>query len=209
MAECFGSSELKSRKFYAAILAEFLGTMFLVICACGSALAPAKNGCGAGGGTTVQIALGFGFSVATMVWATAHVSGGHINPAVSFGFLVARKISILRFLLYVVAQALGAVVGAALLDGLVDISGKLGTSELTNTNAGQGFGIELLITFVLVFTVFSAVDSGRSDTGGSVPLTIGISIAMCHLWAVSLSTMYRSVVHTTELNVKVRSKHQS
>ena len=185
MADCIGCSEFKNKKFFASLCAEFLGTMFLVIMACGSALAPAKI-CGAPGGSTVQIALGFGFSVATMVWATAHVSGGHINPAVSFGFLVTRKLSIIKFLLYVVMQCLGAIVGAALLKGLITKEGTIGTSQLgPNVDAGQGFGIELLITFVLVFTVFSCVDNGRSDIGGSVPLTIGISIAMCHLWAVS------------------------
>ena len=185
MADCLGFSELKSRKFFAALCAEFLGTMFLVIGACGSAIAPAKI-CAATGGSTVQIALGFGFSVASMVWATAHVSGGHINPAVSFGMLIARKISIVRFLLYTVVQCAGAIVGAALLRGLIPNEGTIGTSQLGNgVDAGQGFGIELLITFVFVFTIFSCVDGGRSDIGGSVPLTVGISIAMCHLWAVS------------------------
>ena len=185
MADCIGCSEFKNKKFFASLFAEFLGTMFLVIMACGSALAPAKI-CNESGGSTVQIALGFGFSVATMVWVTAHVSGGHINPAVSFGFLVTRKLSIIKFLLYVVMQCLGAIIGAALLKGLIKNEGTIGTSQLgPNVDAGQGFGIELLITFVLVFTVFSCVDSGRSDIGGSVPLTIGMSIAMCHLWAVS------------------------
>lgn len=193
MAECFGCSELKSRKFYAALLAELLGTMFLVLAACGSALSPTMY-LGEQGEqavtSTVQIALGFGFSVATMVWATAHVSGGHINPAVSFGFVITRKISCIRFIFYVVMQVVGATIGAALLEGLIPNAGSIGTSQLgpkigDKLNAGQGFGVELLITFVLVFTVLSCVDGGRSDIGGSVPLTIGVAITMCHLWAVS------------------------
>ncbi len=179
--DCFG--DFKSKKFYAALLAEFIGTLFLVLCACGSALAPSVGEYKA---SVVQISLGFGFSVATMVWAIAHVSGGHINPAVSFGFLVTRKISFFRFLLYVLSQMLGAVVGAALLRGLTqDNHATLGTSQLGNINAGQGFGIECMITFVLVFTVFACCDSGRSDLQGSIPLTIGGAITMCHLWAVS------------------------
>ena len=182
---CCGCSEFISRKFWAALLAELIGTMFLVVGACGSALAPAKL-CGANGGSTVQISLGFGFSVATMVWATAHVSGGHINPAVSFGMVITRKISVLRFILYVLCQCGGAIAGAAILKYTVPDEGTIGTSQLGhNVSAGQGFGIELLITFVLVLTVFSCVDPGRTDKGGSIPLTIGISIAMCHLWAVS------------------------
>ena len=192
---CCGCRELTTRKFWAALLAEIMGTMFLVIGACGSALAPSRINCATdGASTTVQISLGFGFSVATMVWVTASVSGGHINPAVSFGMLVARRISILRFLFYVLCQCGGAIAGAYILKytvpnvgGSTPNSGSLGTSQLGNhVGVGEGFGIELLITFVLVITVFSAVDGNRTDTGGSVPLTIGIAIAMCHLWAVSL-----------------------
>ena len=179
-----GCRELVTRKFWAASLAELIGTMFLVIGACGSALAPA-NLCGATGGSTVQISLGFGFSVATMVLVTAHVSGGHINPAVSFGMVITRKISILRFILYVVCQCGGAIAGAAILKYTVPNEGTIGTSQLgRHVSVLEGFGIELLITFVLVLTVFSCVDPGRTDKGGSIPLTIGISIAMCHLWAV-------------------------
>ena len=184
---CSGCSELTTRKFWAALLAELIGTMFLVIGACGSALAPSKTGCpGAAGGSTVQISLGFAFSVATMVWVTAAISGGHINPAVSFGMLIAQRISILRFIFYVVCQCGGAIAGAYILNHTVPNPGNIGTSQLdTSVGIGEGFGIELLITFVLVIMVFSAVDSNRTDIGGSVPLTIGITIGMCHLWAVS------------------------
>jgi len=92
----FASSlrDVKSIKFWLALLAEFLGTFLLVLVACGSCAKfdpklPTD---------VVQIALGFGFSVATIVWAIAHVSGGHINPAVTVGFLLTRKISIARYI---------------------------------------------------------------------------------------------------------------
>jgi len=90
--------------------------------------------------------------------------------------------------LYVVVQSLGAIAGAAVLKA-VSVSGTndaLGTpTPGSGVTYGQIFIIELIISFVLVFTVFATCDSNRSGIGGSGPLAIGLSIAMCHLWAVS------------------------
>ena len=79
--------DAKSCRFWLALIAEFLGTLLLVVVACGSC----------SGGDVVRISLAFGLSVATIVWMIAHISGGHINPAVTIGFLVTRNISILRY----------------------------------------------------------------------------------------------------------------
>jgi len=83
-----GFDDLRTSQFWVAVIAEFLGTCFLVLVACGS--------CDSSSGDFVQISLCFGLSVATIVWAIAHVSGGHINPAISFSFMVTRKISVFR-----------------------------------------------------------------------------------------------------------------
>ena len=87
-----------------------------------------------------------------------------------------------------VAQCVGATVGAGILSILVP--GKiLGTSALTNINAGQGFGIEFIITMVLVLVVFAAAADGNNaeSVKGSAPLAIGLSITACHLFAIELT----------------------
>lgn len=93
------------------------------------------------------------------------MSGGHLNPAVSLGLFLARRCEFLRFVFYSLAQVTGAIVGAAILKGL---HGEvIGTTEPSDKiNLGQGFGVELIITFVLVFTVLSCTDSRRSDSIG-------------------------------------------
>ena len=167
--------DLKSRRMWTAVVAEFVGTLLLVLITCGATY----------DGNAVQISLSFGFTVATVVWAIGHVSGGHINPSVTMGFIVARRITIVRGLLYIVAQTLGGIVGAALLKGVSASGTPQGTVALaTGISVGQGFGVELIVCFVLVFVVFSCVDDQRTDLGGSIPLTVGLAIAISHLWAV-------------------------
>lgn len=81
----------------------------------------------------MQISLCFGLSVATIVWAIANVSGGHINPAVTVALLLTRKITVIRALLYVVVQCIGAIVGACILKAVIppgDINPTLGMTQL-------------------------------------------------------------------------------
>ena len=179
--------DIKSRGFWRAVGAEFMGTAFLVLVACGSCLSDTDPDLNS---KVTRISLTFGLSVGTIVWAICNVSGGHINPAVSFGFLVTRKISIVRFFFYVVFQMVGAIVGAAILLAVTPsaYTGTLCTSDTSvNASVGQVFGIELIITFIFVLTVLATCDSQREDQRGSGPLAIGLAITMCHLWAVPYS----------------------
>jgi MIP family channel proteins len=175
--------DLRSPLFWRAILAEFIGTLVLTFIGCMSCIGWEESYTP----TIVQISLAFGLSVATIVWAIGHVSGGHINPAVTAGMLVTRKISLAKGLLFIVAQSLGAVSGAALLKVITPVHarGALGATTVNDhLSPGQAMGVEALVTFVLVLTVFGSCDNKRSDLNGSAPLTIGLSVTMCHLAAI-------------------------
>ncbi|GBP91720.1 Aquaporin AQPAe.a [Eumeta japonica] len=136
--------------------------------------------------------------------AIGHVSGGHINPAVTVGLLVSGDITLLKALLYVVVQMLGAAAGAAFIKvvglrvgvvGPAQAGVRLAIVELSipdtkQDNFGmtlpsmitesQAFLVESLITFVLVLVVQGVCDGRRSDLRGSAPLAIGLSITACH-----------------------------
>lgn len=172
------------RDVWKALLAEFVGTLFIVLVGCGSGV---SGWDGDYAPTIVQISLAVGVIVATMVQCTGHISGGHLNPAVSCAMLVTGKMALIRALLYIVAQVLGAIVGAGILKALTpeDMHGALGQVLVqSKLNPVQGFGVEFLLTFVLVLTVFAVCDDHRGDLKGSAPLAIGLSVAACHLFGI-------------------------
>nr|XP_022343421.1 aquaporin AQPAe.a-like isoform X2 [Crassostrea virginica] len=176
--------DLTSPNLWRAAAAELLGTLFLVFFGCASATGQQNQA----NPDYVQIALAFGLIVGTMVWGIAHVSGGHINPAITLGALVTRRVSIVRALMYIVCQCIGAIVGAAILFGLTPANARagLGVNAMQgDVTEAQGFGVEVMITFVLVFTVLASIDGKRSDLHGSAPLSIGLAVAVGHLVAIA------------------------
>lgn len=178
--------DLKSVFFWRAVVAELIGTLLLVFVGCGSCLSWDEEKTNYN--PVVQIAFCFGLSVGTIVWGIAHVSGGHINPAVTSAFFITRRISFAKAIFYIAAQCVGAILGALILKGVTPYQrwGALGTTGLNKEmETGRAFGVEFMITFVLVFTVFAACDGKRTDLKGSGPLSIGLSVTMCHLFAVS------------------------
>ena len=167
--------------------AEFVGTFILVIVSLGSTVQGWNAGI-ADPVDVVQIALTFGFAVSSSVWIIGHLSGGHINPAVTIAMLVTRRISLIRAIMYMICQCIGAIAAAGLLRVLTPAAkrGGLGSTTLSEgVSPAMGFGIELCITMFLVLTVFATCDSQRTDHAGSFPLQIGVSVSMGHLWAVS------------------------
>uniref|UniRef100_A0A8C5P7C9 Aquaporin-5 n=1 Tax=Leptobrachium leishanense TaxID=445787 RepID=A0A8C5P7C9_9ANUR len=171
--------EICSFAFWRAVFSEFLATLILVFFGLASALRwPSALP------TVLQISLAFGLVIATLVQTFGHISGAHINPAVTLAFLVGSHISILRTVFYILAQLLGALAGAGILYGVVpaSIRGNLAINTLSNgTTPGIGVAVELILTFQLVICIFASTDNRRSDNIGSPALSIGLSITLGHL----------------------------
>ncbi|XP_069509765.1 aquaporin-2-like [Ambystoma mexicanum] len=171
--------ELCSWAFARAVIAEFLATLLFIFFGLGSALKwPSSLP------TVLQISLAFGLAIGTMVQAVGHISGAHINPAVTVAFLVGSHISFLRAFAYILAQILGGLVGAGILYAVVpvNIRGNLASNALSNsTSPAQGVAIEIILTFQLVLCIFASTDSRRADNLGSPALSIGLSVTLGHL----------------------------
>nr|XP_011758462.1 aquaporin-2 isoform X3 [Macaca nemestrina] len=174
--------ELRSIAFSRAVFAEFLATLLFVFFGLGSALNwPQALP------SVLQIAMAFGLGIGTLVQALGHISGAHINPAVTVACLVGCHVSFLRATFYVAAQLLGAVAGAALLHEITpaDIRGDLAVNALSNsTTAGQAVTVELFLTLQLVLCIFASTDERRGENPGTPALSIGFSVALGHLLGV-------------------------
>ena len=163
--------------------AEFIGTFVLVLFACGVAgqtCAPANEGSG-----YLITALAFGLVIVAMAYSIGNVSGCHINPAVSVAMLVSGKMSVKDFCGYLVAQFLGAISGAAVLNFIVKDTTKLGTNALYNGSALMSFGIEVILTFVFVIAILGVTSrEGNSSVAG---LVIGGALVLVHLLGISFT----------------------
>ncbi|VAH35287.1 unnamed protein product [Triticum turgidum subsp. durum] len=109
-----------------------------------------------------------------LVYCTAGISGGHINPAVTFGLFLARKLSLTRAVFYIIMQCLGAICGAGVVKGFQQglYMGNGGGANVVapGYTKGSGLGAEIIGTFVLVYTVFSATDAKRNARDSHVPV---------------------------------------
>jgi MIP family channel proteins len=158
--------------------AEFIGTFTLIFIGVGAIHNAADPTAGVG---LLGVALAHGLAIAVMVSATGGISGGHLNPAVTFGVLVGGEIKPLDALAYWVAQLAGGVAAGLLLVSLFGADGReivaKGTPDLgQGTGFGAGIMIEMVLTFFLVFVVYgTAVDARAPKIGG---LAIGLTIAL-------------------------------
>ena len=178
-----------------AALAELIGVLLFVFIGAGSVVVvtqvfPLPAGQSLDASRLVAIALAHGLAIATMVAATARISGGHINPAVTFSMIVTGRMKLAVGIIYIAAQLIGAVIGAALLALVLagNVEGDLGAHSLGNALSSKGAGVivEAILTFVLVFTVFAtAVD--RRGLGNAAPIAIGFAILIDHFIGVPLT----------------------
>ena len=161
-----------------ALIAEFIATFALVFIGVGSIASNFINGGDTG---LVGIALAHGLTIAVMVAATAAISGGHINPAVTIGLFITKKIDGLNTIGYVIAQCLGAVVAAGLLKLCLPIYAleavSMGTPALANgISLGAGLITEIVLTFFLMFVIYgTAVDKRGTKLA---PLFIGLTVTL-------------------------------
>lgn len=160
------------------LLAEAVGTFALVFIGAGSVLANAFTGGGLG---IVGIALAHGLTLMAMIYAVGHISGTHINPAVSIAMIVTRKIGVGLGVLYIIFQLIGAGVAGFLLSAIFTSSPAslaLGATQLAaGISLETGILVEAVLTFFLVFVIFgSAVDKRASP--GFAGLAIGLTLAL-------------------------------
>jgi aquaporin Z len=174
--------------------AEFFGTFWLVLGGCGSAvLAAAFPDLGIG---FVGVALAFGLTVLTMAYAIGHISGCHLNPAVSIGLWAGGRFPVSRLLPYIVAQVLGAIVAAAVL--YVIASGTAGF-DVSKGFASNGYGthspggyslLAALVCEVVMTMFFLIVILGATDQRASAshaPLAIGFCLTLIHLISIPVT----------------------
>jgi aquaporin Z len=177
-------------------VAEFLGTFWLVFGGCGSAvLAAAFPGLGIG---FVGVALAFGLTVLTMAYAIGHISGCHLNPAISVGLVVGKRFSASDLPAYLVAQVAGAIAAAGVL--YVIASGKAGF-DLSGGFASNGYGahspggyslVACLVTEVVLTLFFLLVIMGSTDQrapAGFAPIAIGLCLTLIHLVGIPVTNL--------------------
>ena len=174
--------------------AEFVGTFWLVLGGCGSAvLAAAFPGVGIG---LLGVSLAFGLTVLTMAYAIGHISGCHLNPAVSVGLWTAGRFSGKDLLPYIVAQVLGGIAGAGVL--YLIASGKAGF-DVTAGFASNGFGahspggysmVAALVCELVMTAMFLVIILGATDAdapAGFAPIAIGLGLTLIHLISIPVT----------------------
>jgi aquaporin Z len=176
------------------LAAEFVGTFWLVLGGCGSAVLAAKfpeTGIG-----FVGVALAFGLTVLTMAYAVGHISGGHFNPAVTFGLVAGGRTPAADLVPYVIAQTVGAIVAAGVLYLIAsgkagfDLAGGFASNGYAEHSPG-GYNLnaclidEVVLTAGFIFVIMGATD--RRAPAGFAPIAIGLCLTLIHLISIPVT----------------------
>lgn len=160
-------------------IAEFVGTLMLVLLACGVAVVTGVN--------YVGTALAFGLVIVAMAYSIGNVSGCHVNPAVSIGMAIAGRMEWIECLKYVISQILGAIVGAAILGVCLGSFEKLGANSYganlingTQVTVWIALLVEIILTFVFVLTVLGV--TSKKENGHATGIVIGLTLTLVHLF---------------------------
>jgi aquaporin Z len=175
------------------MIAEFIGTFWLVLGGCGAAVIAASNPSGIG---VVGVSLAFGLTVLTMAYAIGHISGCHLNPAVSLGLAAGGRFGWNEVVPYAIAQVLGAIAAAALLylivsgKGAVDLSGALasngyGSHSPGHYSLGAVLVTETVMTFMFLMIILGSTHARAPQ--GFAPLAIGLGLTLIHLISIPVS----------------------
>ncbi len=162
-------------------LSEMFGTLVLVLMGCGVAV---SLNCGVDAGSVVGTAFAFGLAVVAMAYTIGGISGCHINPAITLGVWLSRRMSGRDAIMYMIFQVIGAIIGAALLYWLVDSNTALNGMGANKCQEGVstlgGLLSEIIFTFVFVLVVLGTTDE-KKGAGKFAGLAIGLSLVLVHL----------------------------
>ncbi|MBQ8151125.1 MAG: MIP family channel protein [Clostridia bacterium] len=161
-------------------VAELIGTFVLVLFACGAA-AVLKCDKATFDAAYLLTALAFGLVIVAMAYSIGNVSGCHINPAVSIAMWVSKKLSTKDFIGYVVAQFIGAILGAAVLKFLAPDS-SLGTNSLFNDSVIKSLLVEVILTFVFVLAIIGV--TSKESNGAVAGIVIGLTLTLVHIFGI-------------------------
>ena len=178
MSSTPGHQSLRARR----VAAEAIGTFFLVLIGPGSAMVNAYSGGSLG---QVGIALAFAFVVVSMIYALGHLSGAHINPAVTVAFWSARRFPTVEVVPYVLAQCAGGVAASCALRAALGPVGNMGAT-LPAIPVVAAFGVEWLLSFALMFVIM-AVATDERVADGFAALAVGLTVGFCALMGGALT----------------------
>ncbi|MBR0231761.1 MAG: MIP family channel protein [Clostridia bacterium] len=162
-------------------LAEFIGTLVLVLFACGTAVVVGCDGSNPNA-SYFMTALAFGLVIVAMAYSIGNISGCHINPAVSIAMLVSKRMSLTDFCGYVIAQFLGAIAGAGILYAISGQNASLGQNGLYNDDILVSLIVEIILTFVFVLAILGV--TSKTENSHVAGIVIGLTLTLVHIFGI-------------------------